>query len=42
MIISYFITELITANSMISKFMPKDSADIYIDMYLHGVLKESV
>ena len=40
MIISYFITELITANSMISKFMPKDSADIYIDMYLHGVLKE--
>lgn len=42
MIISYFITELITANSVISKFMPKDSADIYIDMYLHGVLKESV
>ena len=42
MIISYFITELITANSIISKFMPKDSADIYIDMYLHGVLKESI
>ncbi len=42
MVISYFITETLTANSVISKFMPKDSADIYIDMYLHGVLKESV
>lgn len=41
MIISYFITETITANSVISKFMPKDAADVYIDMYLHGVLKES-
>ena len=40
MIISYFITEMITANSVISKLMPKDAADVYIDMYLHGVLKE--
>ncbi len=42
MIISYFITEIITANSVISKLMPKDAADAYIDLYLHGVLKESV
>ena len=42
MIISYFITEMVTANSVISKLMPKDAADVYIDMYLHGVLKESV
>ena len=42
MIISYFITETLTANSIVSKLMPKDAADIYIDMYLHGVLKESV
>jgi len=42
MIISYFITELITANSVIGKLTPKDAADIYIDMYLHGVLKEPV
>lgn len=41
MIISYFITEMIVANSVISKLMPKDAADIYIDMYLHGVIKES-
>ncbi len=39
MIISYFLTEMITANSVISKFMPKDAADVYIDIYLHGVLK---
>ena len=38
MIISYFITEMVTANSVISKLMPKDAADVYIDMYLHGVL----
>lgn len=38
MIISYFITEMITANSVISKLMPKDAADVYLDIYLHGVL----
>lgn len=41
MIISYLITEMVTANSVISKLMPKDVADIYIDMYLHGVIKET-
>lgn len=40
MIVSYFITEMVTANSVISKLMPTDAADVYIDMYLHGVLKE--
>lgn len=40
MVISYFITEMLTANSVISKLMPKDAADVYIDMYLYGVLKE--
>lgn len=40
MIVSYFITEMVTANSVISKLMPKDATDVYIDMYLHGVLKE--
>jgi AcrR family transcriptional regulator len=41
MIISYFITEMIVANSVISKLMPKDVDNVYIDVYLHGVLKES-
>lgn len=39
MIISYFITEMVIANSVVSKLMPKDAADVYIDIYLHGVLK---
>lgn len=42
MVISYFITEMVTANSVVSKLMPKNAADVYIDMYLHGVLKEPV
>jgi AcrR family transcriptional regulator len=39
MIISYFITEMVTANSVLSKLMPKDALEIYIDIYLHGILK---
>jgi len=40
LIISYFITDIVVANSVLSKLMPKDALDIYIDTYLHGVLKE--
>jgi AcrR family transcriptional regulator len=40
MIISYFITEMVTANSVLSKLMPKDAAEVYLDIYLHGILKE--
>lgn len=39
MVISYFITEMITANSVLSKMMPKDATDVYIDIYLNGILK---
>jgi AcrR family transcriptional regulator len=38
MIISYFITEMITTNSVLSNLMPKDAMEIYIDIYLHGIL----
>jgi AcrR family transcriptional regulator len=41
MIISYFTTEMIIANSVISTLMPKNSADAYIDIYLKGILKET-
>lgn len=41
MIISYFVTDMIIANSVISKLMPKDSADAYIDIFLKGILKET-
>jgi AcrR family transcriptional regulator len=41
MIISYFITEMIISDSVISKLMPKNSADLYTDLFLHGILKET-
>jgi AcrR family transcriptional regulator len=41
MVVSFFITEMVISNSIISKLMPKDSADVYIDIFLHGVLKET-
>lgn len=41
MILSYFITEMIVSNSVVSKLMPKNSADTYIDIFLKGILKES-
>jgi len=41
MIISYYITETVVANSMIGKMMPKNSMEIYTDIYLHGILKET-
>ena len=42
MVISYFITEMIIANSVVSKLMPKNSTDAYVDIFLKGILKESV
>lgn len=39
MILSYFITGMLISNSMVEKLMPKNSADAYVDIMLHGVLK---
>jgi hypothetical protein len=39
MILSYFITEMVISNSVISKAMPKNSMDIYVDIFLHGIIK---
>jgi len=39
-IISYFITEMIISNSVLSNLMPKNSTDLYIDIFLNGILKE--
>ncbi|MDX1377969.1 MAG: TetR/AcrR family transcriptional regulator [Anaerolineales bacterium] len=38
-ILSYFITGMMISNSMISKLMPKNSEDAYVDVFLHGILK---
>ena len=39
MIISFYITEMIIANSVISRLMPKNPMDAYLDIFLHGILK---
>ena len=39
MVLSYFITEMVISNSVISNLMPKNPMDIYVDIFLHGILK---
>ena len=39
MVISYFITEMVVSNSVISNLMPKNPMDVYVDIFLHGILK---
>jgi AcrR family transcriptional regulator len=39
MVLSYFITEMVVANSIVSNLMPKNSMDVYSDIFLHGILK---
>ncbi len=41
MVVSYFITEMVISNSVLSKLMPKNSTDLYIDIFLNGILKET-
>jgi len=40
MILSYIITDMIIANSILTKFMPKNALDDYVDIYMHGIIKE--
>ena len=42
LVVSYLITEMVISNSMISKLMPKNTEDAYVDNFLHGILKEPV
>ena len=41
-VVSYLITDMVISNSIMSKLMPKNVSDTYVDIYLHGILKESV
>ncbi|MCI0552368.1 MAG: TetR/AcrR family transcriptional regulator [Anaerolineae bacterium] len=41
LVVSYLITEMIISNSIISKMMPKNTEDAHVDIFLHGILKES-
>jgi AcrR family transcriptional regulator len=40
MFFSFYFTELIIKDSVIGKLMPKNSFDLFVDIYLHGVIKE--
>ena len=40
MFFSFYITELFIKDSVIAKLMPKNSFDLFVDIYLHGVIKE--
>jgi AcrR family transcriptional regulator len=42
MILSYFLTGMLISGSVIDKLMPKNPADIYVDIMLHGILKSEV
>jgi AcrR family transcriptional regulator len=39
MVLSYLITDIILSNSMLKKFMPRNTVDAYVDIYMHGILK---
>lgn len=41
LVVSYLITEMIISNSIMSKLMPKNAEEAYVDIFLHGILKES-
>ncbi len=41
LIISYFITDMIMAHSVLKPLMPANPAEAYADIYLHGILKPS-
>ena len=38
---SFYITELFIKDSIVGKLMPKNSFDLFVDIYLHGVIKET-
>jgi AcrR family transcriptional regulator len=39
MILSYFVTEMIISNSIVSRLLPKNSTEAYVDVFLYGILK---
>jgi len=42
MFFSYYITEIFLSGSVVAKLMPKDSFEQFVDIYLHGIIKEPV
>lgn len=42
MVLSYMLTDMMISNSMLNKLMPKNPMDAYVDIYMHGIIKETV
>jgi len=40
MFFSYYITEILLSGSVVAKLMPRNSFEQFVDIYLHGILKE--
>lgn len=40
MFFAFYITELLIKDSVVGKLMPQNSFDLFVDIYLHGVIKE--
>jgi AcrR family transcriptional regulator len=40
MFFSYYITEIFLSGSVVAKLMPKDSFEQFVDIYLHGIIKD--
>jgi AcrR family transcriptional regulator len=41
MFFSFYFTEMIIKGTALGKLMPKNSFDLFVDIYLHGVIKET-
>ena len=39
MVLSYMITEIIISKSILKNVMPKNTLDVYVDIYMHGILE---
>ncbi len=39
MVLSYILTDMIIKGSVLNKFMPKDTLDAYVDIFMYGVIK---
>ncbi len=37
---SYYVTDVFIRHTPLAKFMPKNSFEVFVDIYLHGILKE--
>ncbi len=40
MFFSYYLSEMFIQGSTLAKLMPRDSFDMFVDIYLHGILRE--